>query len=758
MATLKELLVKVSTKSSNITKGSVTTNLPSGSVSSSIQKATLAADRDKISLSQDYQPYTGYVPNLIGLSLKDRLGISDYLTLPSNYANIANISDSISFAITYFRNYQDTVNMSESFFAQLFANYSFSNTTNISESLSFDYSIYLEDSINVSSSFSEAFADQEILAPSTASIYEALSFNYGWYLSDDINISEAFDSVTSYIRSYSDTTNVSQSLSFDYSWYLSDDLNVLETIAKTVGKYASDDINVSDSDLIFGYGKYPSDDVQISEAALIYDYGKGLSNTSQISESLSFDREIHIYDYINANQLFTYSGAGAHTVGNTTSITDSISFQLATILNFSHIVNIDQSVIMNIGKYDSDDINVSEAFSRTVSWIRSFDDTINIDESIVKNIGKYDSDDINLSESQIIFDYSKYEEDTVNVDESIAKDIAKYLEDNINVSQIFTPDYQSSSASFFVYPTSDNANVSNFFATTPVWSNIDDDPTTGQPDADSANSQVDDLLLVTGTVQTLATTHTPPANYETTNTADEVHLHIYATATGWGNDSATYEVTVLKDGAAIGTATTFIDVSSGTVNTSGYITVQLATNQSIDFDTNNIRFDFHQLSHTKSGGWDGGYITVHAVAMEVIYSPVEPPIEEAASNTSQISELISKLINKYEPDTVNVSEDIAKAFSTGTWQDNVQVSESFSYLKSIMQYLSDTTNVSDSDPIFDFNKYDDNTVNTSENISKNIGKSDTDDVSISESASAHMQDYVDAGYFADDYTGTNYSF
>jgi len=174
-----------------------------------------------------------------------------------------------------------------------------------------------------------------------------------------------------------------------------------------------------------------------------------------------------------------------------------------------------------------------------------------------------------------------------------------------------------------LYPTADSFN--NIFSTTPVWSAIDDDPTTGQPDADPASTNTDDTTGGAGTtVYIPAGTLSAPDLWP--GTFDTLTLQFYTVGQGSGNDTITYSVliTITGNNSYTGSTRTLGQYTAGTWSSTGLYNTQETTNQNFDFANDDLNFQINSSNYSKQASPDGMYLDLHAMRLVGEYTVTIP--------------------------------------------------------------------------------------------------------------------------------------
>lgn len=216
-------------------------------------------------------------------------------------------------------------------------------------------------------------------------------------------------------------------------------------------------------------------------------------------------------------------------------------------------------------------------------------------------------------------------------------------------------------ATWIIYPTADGSEYAQYFVNG-SYANVDDDPNTGQPDADSIDS-MNDADISGGFEPNWATTllfqfdsMTPPADWP--GAYDSGVVEVYGSVQSHTNDSVEHRCRPRLNGqSATPAAFTTALTNSGGILLDGLQTqsyTSLSGSAVKDFDTGDILYLQHQVfSYTKRQASDNVFYRQHATRIVLTYTPAGGTTPQTVSANHNATASISTV--KTGVETVSAS-------------------------------------------------------------------------------------------------------
>lgn len=208
----------------------------------------------------------------------------------------------------------------------------------------------------------------------------------------------------------------------------------------TLNRWIYNQFSFADSPA-FGVGKNPEDTFTLSEVISSIGVGKGVSDSVSVTENISILLEI-LRAFTDA---LTFADSPALGVSPEFSDQQQISESDAkgVGLGKTDTYGISDAEVFAFGKVPSDQVSMSEVFSRSVIFSRAFSDAFSLDDSATVDairkdtanaktnifsfsdteafgVGKVFTDSFSLSEAIDSFDFGKGATDTVTVSENFS--------------------------------------------------------------------------------------------------------------------------------------------------------------------------------------------------------------------------------------------------------------------------------------------------------------------------------------------------
>ena len=347
-------------------------------------------------------------------------------------------------------------------------------------------------------------------------------------------------------------------------------------------------------------------------------------------------------------------------------------------------------------------------FIETLSWVlnKYLTDAVLVTENFVIDLSKIVNDNIVINEI-LSKEYGKYPTETVTVSEMMEKVFSKVLNENASVTESLTY------AMIYNRVLNDTLTVSEALLIARGWSNLENVSTT-------------DVLSYS--LHKVLWDYVYPAD----------NIAISGSGSLYKTENAYLYETMVKDFSKV-------------LSDSGIVSDTLVKQLDKVFNENVTVTDSIALGY-------GKFLSDLANVTETLSKIVDKKISDSLSASDSLSYILSIL--KTLSDNITVTEGFVLDFSK-VLGDNATVSESIS--KDISKYLFDTLTATDN--IADINTGGglENTRNDAASLVDTIVKSfnkvlNENPTTISDSGLANSQNYVNAGYTAEDYVGTNYTF
>lgn len=208
----------------------------------------------------------------------------------------------------------------------------------------------------------------------------------------------------------------------------------------TLNQYLNNQFSLSDAPSV-GFGKAPSDTFTLGEAISSFGVGKGVSDSVSVTESISVLLEI-LRSFTDALSFVDSPALGVSPAfSDQQQISESdakgVALVKADTYGFSDVE------VFALGKAPSDQVSMSEVFSRSVTFSRTFSDAFALDDAATVDairkdtanaktnifsfsdteafgVEKVFTDSFSLSEAIDAFDFGKGATDTVTVSENFS--------------------------------------------------------------------------------------------------------------------------------------------------------------------------------------------------------------------------------------------------------------------------------------------------------------------------------------------------